>query len=204
MPRVSEEHVQSRRLQILQAALACFARKGLQGTSMQEIFAESGLSAGAVYSYFDSKRDIIKATVELNAQQVAARFAELAELPAAQALDGFTRHSFAHLADPKLQPMLAAMLSFLAEAARDDELRTLYQTMAQSVRDVLEQAFRTLDAQGLGRGVDPVQAARVCYALYEGCLAQKALDPDLDVEAYVDTMFTLMSFSPDLTPRPRT
>lgn len=203
MPKVSDEHVQSRRLQILQAALSCFGKHGVQGTSMQDIFAESGLSAGAVYSYFDSKRAIIKATVELSVEQVAASFSQLAELPAVQALDGFTRHSFAHLADPEARPMLCAMLSFLAEAARDDELRALYQTMAQSVREVLERAFSALEAQGFGRGIDPAQAARVCYALYEGCLAQKALDPGLDVDAFVDTMFALMSFSPDLTAGPR-
>ncbi|GAB4587910.1 TetR/AcrR family transcriptional regulator [Nocardia sp. IFM 10818] len=72
MPRVSEEHLERRRQQILDAAQTCFARKGLHTTTMQDVFAESGLSAGAVYRYFKSKDDIIsalttEATVDLRA-----------------------------------------------------------------------------------------------------------------------------------------
>lgn len=72
MPRVSEEHLERRRQQILDAAQTIFARKGLHATTMQDVFAESGLSAGAVYRYFKSKNDIIEAltndaTVDLRA-----------------------------------------------------------------------------------------------------------------------------------------
>ncbi|MBF6212123.1 TetR/AcrR family transcriptional regulator [Nocardia puris] len=61
MPRVSEEHLERRRQQILDAALRCFRRKGFHETSMQDVFAESGLSAGAVYRYFKSKDELIGA-----------------------------------------------------------------------------------------------------------------------------------------------
>ncbi|WP_330232334.1 TetR/AcrR family transcriptional regulator [Nocardia sp. NBC_00508] len=61
MPRVSEEHLERRRRQILDAARKCFARKGFHETSMQDVFAESGLSAGAVYRYFKSKDELITA-----------------------------------------------------------------------------------------------------------------------------------------------
>ncbi|WP_327113930.1 TetR/AcrR family transcriptional regulator [Nocardia sp. NBC_01730] len=61
MPRVSEEHLERRRQQILDAARLCFARKGFYETSMQDVFTESGLSAGAVYRYFKSKDELITA-----------------------------------------------------------------------------------------------------------------------------------------------
>ncbi|MBC6464028.1 TetR/AcrR family transcriptional regulator [Actinomadura alba] len=61
MPKVSAEHLERRRQQILEAARICFIRKGVHETSMQDVFAESGLSAGAVYRYFKSKNDIIVA-----------------------------------------------------------------------------------------------------------------------------------------------
>jgi hypothetical protein len=47
MPKVSKEHLERRRQQILEAATECFARQGLHGTSMQDIFDASGLSAGS-------------------------------------------------------------------------------------------------------------------------------------------------------------
>ncbi|MEV4126731.1 TetR/AcrR family transcriptional regulator [Nocardia sp. NPDC049707] len=77
MPRVSAEHMERRRQQILDAAQLCFAHKGFHETSMQDIFTESDLSAGAVYRYFKSKNDIIAAlaaetTVELRATMTTA------------------------------------------------------------------------------------------------------------------------------------
>lgn len=77
MPRVSEEHLERRRQQILDAAQLCFARKGFHETSMQDVFAESGLSAGAVYRYFTSKNDIIAALVVRTMSPLRARLAEI-------------------------------------------------------------------------------------------------------------------------------
>ena len=64
MPRVSEEHLERRRQQIVDAAQRCFARRGFHQSSMQDVFAESGLSAGAVYRYFKSKDELVAALDE--------------------------------------------------------------------------------------------------------------------------------------------
>ena len=64
MPRVSQEHLDTRRRQILDAAALCFARNGFHATTMPEIFAEVGLSSGAVYRYFPSKQAIFEALVD--------------------------------------------------------------------------------------------------------------------------------------------
>src|ERR1700712_4865389 len=58
MPKVSEQHREARRDQILDAAIACIARTGFHRTSMADIIAESGLSAGAIYLQFAGKQDI--------------------------------------------------------------------------------------------------------------------------------------------------
>src|SRR5262245_61481143 len=60
MPKVSQEHLDRRRQQILDAAGGCFARQGFHATSMQDIFAAAGLSAGAVYRYFPTKTGLIR------------------------------------------------------------------------------------------------------------------------------------------------
>lgn len=44
---------------IQSAAIACVARKGFSNTSMADIIAEAGLSAGAVYVYYRSKEDLV-------------------------------------------------------------------------------------------------------------------------------------------------
>ncbi len=59
MPKVTEEYRVARRDEIADAALRAFRRKGFQATSMAEIIAESGLSAGAIYGHYPSKDAII-------------------------------------------------------------------------------------------------------------------------------------------------
>ncbi|MBW0269692.1 transcriptional regulator [Nocardia sp. MH4] len=83
MPRVSEEHLERRRQQILDAAQLCFAKRGFHETSMQDVFAEAGLSAGAVYRYFTSKNEIIAALVLQTMVPLRSRLAEIirAETP---------------------------------------------------------------------------------------------------------------------------
>lgn len=59
-PDVSAE----RKQQIYQAALACFNRKGYYQTTMDDIVVESGLSKGALYWYFDSKKALFISLLE--------------------------------------------------------------------------------------------------------------------------------------------
>ncbi len=50
---------EARRLQVLDAARACFARSGFRGASMQEICAEAKMSPGALYRYFPTKEELL-------------------------------------------------------------------------------------------------------------------------------------------------
>jgi TetR/AcrR family transcriptional regulator, transcriptional repressor of aconitase len=72
VPKVTEQHLEARRRQILDAALTCFSRDGFHRTPMQAIFEESGLSPGAVYRYFKSKEDIVAAIASETLMSFAA------------------------------------------------------------------------------------------------------------------------------------
>lgn len=47
-----------RRQQIIDAALTCFARKGVEATSIADIRAASGASIGSIYHHFGAKEDL--------------------------------------------------------------------------------------------------------------------------------------------------
>src|SRR6478672_11668762 len=81
MPKISPAHEQQRRAQILAAATACFARQGYHATSMDDVVRESGLSVGAIYSYFPSKEDLYLALSETRAEQTLAYLNELFRRP---------------------------------------------------------------------------------------------------------------------------
>jgi AcrR family transcriptional regulator len=57
--RMSEAHMAGRRGQIARAAVAEFSRRGIHSTSMANIIEASGLSAGAIYTHFAGKDEII-------------------------------------------------------------------------------------------------------------------------------------------------
>src|SRR6478752_6735584 len=59
-----------RREQILQAAMACFAKRGFHQTSMHDISAEAGISVGLIYRYFANKEAVISAMGERHKKQI--------------------------------------------------------------------------------------------------------------------------------------
>ncbi|MFD0686573.1 TetR/AcrR family transcriptional regulator [Actinomadura fibrosa] len=168
MPRVSEEHLERRRRQILDAARACFVRKGIRETSMQDIFAESGLSAGAVYRYFKSKNGIIDAIMSTVVGDLQTCFSDLA------------------LQDPVLpldEMAVRLATKIVGLAGPDGPLRLAPQAWSLALYD-----------PELGRYVRKnVTALRETWKSYVGRLVESGLlPPDTDVEAVTKTLFGLM------------
>ncbi len=60
MPRITDERRAANRAAIVDAARLCFARDGFHQTSMPDIVAEAGISAGAFYRYFGGKDELIQ------------------------------------------------------------------------------------------------------------------------------------------------
>src|SRR5437868_9170575 len=69
LPKISPARERQRRDQILTAAMACFARQGYHATSMDDVVRESGLSVGAIYSYFPSKEELFLAISDDRSEQ---------------------------------------------------------------------------------------------------------------------------------------
>ena len=79
MPKLSEEQQAARRSRILDAAELCFAGNGFHRTSMQDICRKAGISAGALYLYFDSKEALIEGIAARNRDDVLQSFARVAK-----------------------------------------------------------------------------------------------------------------------------
>src|SRR5258708_19234646 len=61
--------------------MTCFARQGYHATSMDDVVRESGLSVGAIYSYFASKEDLFLALSDDRAEQTLAYLNEVFRRP---------------------------------------------------------------------------------------------------------------------------
>ena len=73
-PKVTEEYLEERRQQIINAAEVCFARRGIHGTTLEDIRTEAALSRGAVYHYFNSKEEIVEGLRERSRREDMAAF----------------------------------------------------------------------------------------------------------------------------------
>lgn len=61
MSSIREQNKIKKRKCILDAAIKLFSEKGFEQTSIEELAKEAGIGKGTVYSYFQTKRDIVKA-----------------------------------------------------------------------------------------------------------------------------------------------
>lgn len=64
MPKVSEEHKEQVRQRLLDAAWRVVSRDGVDATTTRAILDEADMSAGALYSYFASKDELLRVLTE--------------------------------------------------------------------------------------------------------------------------------------------
>ncbi|MFN3499386.1 MAG: TetR/AcrR family transcriptional regulator [Pannonibacter indicus] len=178
MPRISPEKLEERRQQIRAAAARCFARKGIQATTMREIFAEAGLSAGAVYNYYRTKDDLI-------ADGITASTAESADaITAAAEVLSFDEVIGQFLADLKAAASdgrARATPMIHAEVAVRPDLLKMFQEGRSRIRDALrDQLARTRP------DLSPQETATLAgfvLAFYQGLVSEAALGSLPDLEA---------------------
>ena len=72
MPRVSQQHLEARRQQILDGARAAFARHGYEGATVRILEEEIGLSRGAIFHHFTDKPALFMALAAQDAAEMAA------------------------------------------------------------------------------------------------------------------------------------
>lgn len=182
MPRVSQEHLDARRRQILDAARRCFIRNGFHATSMQDVFRESGLSAGAVYRYFGSKRELIAAIADVNLGLVGEVFEDLDETRLPSLGELIAR--FAGRVDERNRENDIAKLigQVWSEAIRSPEIAALLREKLHTVLDPLTRAVRLYqDAGRLPAKAEPEMIASTIAAFAQGLMLQLTVRDDVGV-----------------------
>lgn len=180
MPKLSEERQQERREQIVDAALRCFARQGMAGTSMADIIAESGLSAGSIYSHFSGRAELI-------------RFASATRLGTALDQLDAARQAMTDVVTPEdcvtmylshvqIATGQARMLvQIWAECLRDDELGELVQGNLARIGAWVRDCLRPwAEQQARGRCVEEIVDvhAEIVVARILGTVTLRALSPE--------------------------
>ena len=76
MPRVSQDHMDARRYQILTGTRDCFAEYGFEGATVRRLEEATGLSRGAIFHHFDDKDALFLALAYEDAAAMARTVSE--------------------------------------------------------------------------------------------------------------------------------
>lgn len=168
-----------RRAQILEAAAACFSRKGFQGASTNDICATVGMSPGNLFHYFPSKKALILAVVSQQGDQVRSLLDQLSGAPDPRhALETLFDVLFGVASDPDARRLV---LETAAEAARDQEVQLICQKDDDALRAGI---LSLLDAARPARAAgspDAAPVAQFLMSLVDGVFSRTAMDRHFDV-----------------------
>lgn len=69
MPRITPAHEQAVRARIVESAIRVFAEKGFHGATIADVVRDSGMSVGAIYTYYSGKDELFLATCDTTSGQ---------------------------------------------------------------------------------------------------------------------------------------
>ncbi len=193
MPKINKAHYDARKKQIISAADTCFSNKGIHQTTMHDICRQAQLSIGAVYSYFDSKEQIIAQI----AQEALKRNLEMIS-----GVDKLTnsREKLFELADVFFGMLeetgdhsVRMDIGLWSAALINDEVHKAVLEIMKRHTEVFTKIVRAGQDKGeIDKSVKPESVAMVMISTFKGLVLQKGIYGKVDVQGYVDTIKKMM------------
>jgi AcrR family transcriptional regulator len=173
-PDVSEE----RKTQILTAATKVFTKRGFSGARMDDIVAESGLSKGTIYWYFDSKESIIIRILDQFFNWETAHLRELLdrEVSAQKKLEIFVETTIKDL--NKIKPLMPILFDFWSLSVRKKTVNQAIKRYYQNFLDLIEPIIQQGIDQGELRQFNVSETAIALGAIFEGTILLYFYFPD--------------------------
>lgn len=188
MPKISDARREERRAEIMDAAGRCFARTGFKGTSMADIIAESGMSAGAIYGYFASKQELLEAVA---ASIIDSRIAEIGSDEDGNLLPRSPRQlAIGVITGFRGLDKLPLIVQTWGEGVVDPELRVIVNRVIPEVRRLMIGSMRAWGMQhpSLVPGDLDAWAERtslLVMGIAQGFALQSVIFADYDADAYI-------------------
>jgi AcrR family transcriptional regulator len=186
MPRLRPERKAERRAQIIAAARTCFARSGFHNATLQDVFAEAGLSAGCVYNYFRSKDELMLAIAEERHEDERRLIAEVSGMDDPVAALRQIAKTFAdrYLKDDGLDKRRIALQTW-SEAQINPFILSSVRAGMDGPRTQLAHLIRRgQTAKRLTSRYDADAIAHTIIALFHGSVLQKLWKPEIDSDTH--------------------
>jgi AcrR family transcriptional regulator len=184
MRKVDPERVAQQRSEIVEAAMRCFAKRGVQTATTDDICREAGISPGRLYYYFSSKEQVVEAVaLDLNEHMYLDLDQELAE---GDLFAAVMRHESALRGEMERRGVSVALtLELFSQAGRSPRVQAAVQEGASRRLQVLRTELERRKLQGGLRedtDIDALTAAMA--ALFSGIEMLALTDPDYDLDRY--------------------
>lgn len=159
---------------LVEAASELFARKGFNGTSLEEIAEAAGFTRGAIYSNFEGKEDLLLAVVERYAELVLERY---------RAAGGSPEEPEAMRTYVSLLRGSGELLLLSTElrlyALRNPEFRPrLAEMHARHRRRLVELIEESVERTGIRLRIPAADLADFTWAAGDGIILHAAIDAD--------------------------
>lgn len=182
MARRTKQEAQQTRHALLDAAELVFERRGVAGTSLQEVATAAGLTRGAVYWHFRGKADLFNAMMDRAVLPFEQHWLEGAAGDAADPLGRLRELLFDILrqvaVDERLRRVFTISTQKVEYVGELDAIRERHLRVYQQSLRRIELLLRQAEAAGqLGAGLAPKAGARALHALVHGLIVDWMLDP---------------------------
>ncbi len=168
------ENTIDRRTQILDAAMACFAKQGFHQTTMHDISAEAGISVGLIYRYFENKDAVISAMAEEHKTEVHQWLERARQAPTL--LEAVEILFTSHCCDNAPQIVSAFVVDLFAEASRNPRLADLVRDVCNAALNGLTDLIaRAPELRQAEHDMSPRELAELLFALNDGMLMRHIL-----------------------------
>jgi AcrR family transcriptional regulator len=147
---------EARRAEIVSAATAAFAERGIAQTAVSDIVKAAGVAQGTFYLYFKSKDDVVVAVAERIGDVMVDGIERVVAVPDLSAVDKF----FAlldQLSDSTSNPDASELI----EIMHGDRNRAVHDRLAEQLTPRLVSIIERIIDQGLAEGVFAVPDTRV-------------------------------------------
>jgi AcrR family transcriptional regulator len=171
VPKVSDEHLEARRRQILDGARTAFAQHGYEGATVVRLEEATGLSRGAIFNYFPSKWDIFYALADEDQNLVGELWLD----------QGFTA-VLRWVAEQKPE-WIGVYLEILRHLRTNETLREQWMHRAPEVNERLREHLLEQQVRGELRGdvaVDDI--GRFMGLIVDGLVLSASVGAEVDLE----------------------
>ncbi len=163
---------------ILEATTELIRERGVSGTSISDVVARSGTSAGAIYHHFGSKGRLV---LEVGRSAVAAPMAMIMQTSPSLSPADLFRAAFDQVA--RSEHIAALLLQIWSGAQYDPALAKLLQNEVTAMHATVEGFVRAWCADH-SPGADPKDVVKVLIGLVMGYAVQRSLGIDGDPIEY--------------------